>query len=108
MQTRNGKVILMMCAVLSVGLMPVAWMRCVGCGTHESAKEEAEDSVITTKQKAAFAKEPSVSAMAASGETFKGLTQLSGFVEAQIKKGPAPKILPDLKSVTNSLIVRAN
>ena len=108
MQTRNGKVIVIMCAVLSVGLLPVAWMRCVGCRTHESAKEEVEDSVITTEQKEAFAKAPLVSAMAASEETFKGLAQLSGFVDTQIEKGPAEEILPDFKSVTNSQIVRAN
>ncbi len=111
MQTRNRKAILMMCAVLSVGLMPVAWMACAGNRTHESTGEYVDDSTITAKVKAAFVKDPVVSAFAVSVETFKGVVQLSGFVNTQEAKDRAKEIARGVRgvtSVTNSLIVKAD
>lgn len=110
MQARNRKAILMMCAVLSVGLMPVVWMGCASTRTHESTGEYVENSAITAKVKAAFAKDPVVSAFGVSVETFKGQVQLSGFVNTQEAKDRAEEIargVRGVKSVTNSLIVKA-
>lgn len=111
MQTRNRKAILMMCAVLSVGLTPVVWMACAGNRTHESTGEYVDDSTITAKVKAAFVKDPVVSAFAVSVETFKGVVQLSGFVNTQEAKDRAKEIARGVRGVTsvaNSLIVKAD
>lgn len=111
MQAINRKATLAMCAVLSVGLMPVAWMGCAGNRTHESTGEYVDDSNITAKVKAEFVKDPVVSALAVSVETFKGVVQLSGFVNTQEAKDRAEKIARGIRGVTsvaNSLIVKAD
>jgi osmotically-inducible protein OsmY len=111
MQARNRKAILMMCTILSVDLMAAGWMGCAGTRTHESTGEYVDDSTITTKVKAAFVKDPVVSALAVSVETFKGVVQLSGFVNTQEAKDRAEEIarsVRGVKSVTNSLIVKTN
>jgi hyperosmotically inducible protein len=54
----------------------------------ESAGEYIDDSVITTKVKAAVLNEPTLKSFEINVETYKGVVQLSGFVrsEANIKK----------------------
>ena len=109
MQARNKRTIRIMCLVMSVGLMPVGWMGCASTRTQECTGEYVDNSAITTKVKAAFAKDPAVSAMAVSVETFKGVVQLSGFVNTQLEKDRAEEIargIRGVKSVTNSLIVK--
>jgi hyperosmotically inducible protein len=55
----------------------------MGCATstkHESAGAYVEDSVITTKVKAAILNEPTLKVTEINVETYKGTVQLSGFV----------------------------
>ena len=111
MKARNGKAILTMCAVLSVAVLPVAWVGCAGNRTHESTGEYVDDSTITTKVKAAFVKDPVVSAFAVSVETFKGVVQLSGFVNTQAARDRAEEIarpVRGVKSVANNIIIKAD
>ena len=109
MPARNRKAILMMCTVLSLGLLPVVWMGCASTATRESTGEYIDDSTITAKLKTAFATDPTVSMLAVHVKTYKGVVQLSGFVNTQEEKDKAAEIargVRGVKSVTNSLIVK--
>ena len=109
MQARNRKAILIVSAVLTLGLMPVTWLGCASTSTRESTGEYIDDSTITAKLKTAFATDPTVSALAVHVKTYKGVVQLSGFVNTQEEKDKAAEIargVRGVKSVTNSLIVK--
>src|SRR3546814_4460395 len=54
--------------------------------TSESAGQYVDSAAITTKVKAALAKDPQVSAMQVNVETFKDVVQLSGFVNTPTAK----------------------
>ena len=53
---------------------------CAETRTHEATGQYADDSVITTKVKAAILRESSLKVAEMNVETFKGVVQLSGFV----------------------------
>lgn len=58
----------------------------VGCAstqTQEGTGEYVDDSVITSKVKTAIFSEPSLSSAEINVETFKGVVQLSGFVNSR-------------------------
>jgi len=56
---------------------------CAPTATRESAGEYVDDAALTTKVKTALLKEPGVKATAINVETFRGVVQLSGFVDSQ-------------------------
>jgi osmotically-inducible protein OsmY len=56
---------------------------CAPTPTHEGTGEYVDDTVITTKVKAAILDEPSLKSAEINVETFKGVVQLSGFVSSQ-------------------------
>ncbi len=66
-------------AVASVALLAA----CAGSPRTESTGEYVEDSVLTTRVKAAILAEPSLRSLEINVETFKGRVQLSGFVNSQ-------------------------
>ena len=69
-----------------------------------------DDSAITAKVKAALVKDPLVSALAVNVKTYKGVVQLSGFVNTDAEKTRAAEVavgVYGVKTVTNSLIVKA-
>ena len=64
-------------------LAALAMATAVGCAStskSEGAGEYVDDSVITTKVKAAILGEPTLKSAEINVETFKGVVQLSGFV----------------------------
>lgn len=61
----------------------LATVACAPTATRESAGEYVDDAAITTKVKTALLKEPGVKATAINVETFRGIVQLSGFVDSQ-------------------------
>jgi len=64
----------------------------VGCAStekHEGTGEYVDDSVITTKVKAAILNEPTLKVAEINVETFKGVVQLSGFVRSQANMNEA-------------------
>ena len=68
-----------------------------------------DDSIITAKVKAELVKDPLVSALDVGVETYKGLVQLSGFVDNQDQIRRAERIASSVrgvKSVRNSLLVK--
>jgi osmotically-inducible protein OsmY len=60
-----------------------AALGCASTRTHEGTGEYVDDSVITTKVKAAIFNEPGLKSSEVKVETFKGVVQLSGFVSSR-------------------------
>lgn len=76
---------------------------------HESAGAYVDDSVITTKVKAAVLQEASLKSAEINVETYKGVVQLTGFVgsRASIDKAVAvARSVNGVKSVKNDMIVK--
>jgi hyperosmotically inducible protein len=95
---------------LSVTLVLAAFLAAVtGCAatpTQEGTGEYVDDTVITTKVKAAVLKEPSLKSAEINVETFKGVVQLSGFVSSQADINKAAEIargVSGVKSVKNDM-----
>lgn len=91
--------------VLLVTLM-LAMSACADTAKQQSTSEYMNDSVITTKVKAAVFEEPSLKSAEINVETFKGVVQLSGFVnsETDISKAIAvARSVKGVKSVKNDM-----
>lgn len=76
---------------------------------HESTGEYIDDSVITTKVKALLAEDDFLKSFQISVETYKGVVQLSGFVNSQKavdKAAEITKSVKGVKSIKNNLIVK--
>ena len=72
---------------------------CAGTATRESTGEYIDDATTTTKVKAAFVKDPVVSAMDVKVDTFKGTVQLSGFVDTAEQKTRAEQVAAGVNGV---------
>jgi osmotically-inducible protein OsmY len=71
---------------LSAAFLAITLVSVVGCAStsqKEGTGEYVDDSVITTKVKAAILNEPTLKVAEINVETFKGVVQLSGFVNSQ-------------------------
>jgi osmotically-inducible protein OsmY len=82
---------------------------CASTRTHESTGEYVDDSVITTKVKALIAEDDFFKSFKISVETYKGIVQLSGFVNSQQavdKAGQIVRSVNGVKSIKNDLIVK--
>jgi len=82
---------------------------CSSTRTHESTGESVDDSVITTKVKSLLAEDDFLKSFQISVESYKGIVQLSGFVNSQQAVGKAGQIARSVKgvrSVKNNLIVK--
>ena len=82
---------------------------CASTSTKEGTGEYIDDSVITTKVKAAVLNEPSLKVAEINVETFKGIVQLSGFVRDAGDVSKAAEVARGVKGVTsvkNALIVK--
>ncbi len=76
----------------------------VGCASsakHEGTGEYMDDSVITTKVKAAVLNEPTLKSAEINVETFKGVVQLSGFVNSKQDIDKAISVAKSVKGVTS-------
>lgn len=72
---------------------------CAGSPTRESTGEVVDDAVITSKVKAAFVKDPAVSALNIQVETFKGNVQLSGFANNPTEMSRAVQLAREVNGV---------
>ena len=94
---------------ISVALAAIALTAMVGCAskpTSEGTGQYVDDSVITTKTKAAIFNEPTLKSAEINVETFKGQVQLSGFVKdsADINRAiEVTKGVAGVKSVKNDM-----
>jgi len=74
---------------------------CAGTSTKEGTGEYIDDTVITTKVKAAIFNEPSLKSAEINVETFKGVVQLSGFVSSPANISRAVEITRGVGGVTS-------
>ena len=79
----------------------LAFAGCAATRTRESTGGYVDDSVITSKVKAELVGDPVTKARAISVETFKGVVQLSGFVNTAQEKEKAGEIARNVKGVVD-------
>ncbi len=82
---------------------------CASTSTKAGTGEYIDDTVITTKVKAAIFNEPTLKVSEINVETFKGVVQLSGFVSSQSDIDLAVKVAREVggvKSVKNDMHVK--
>ena len=82
---------------------------CASTSKQEGAGEYVDDSVITTKVKSQLAGDDFLKSFEISVETYKGIVQLSGFVDSQKaidKAGEIARGVNGVKSVKNNLNVK--
>jgi osmotically-inducible protein OsmY len=82
---------------------------CAPSPTRESPGEYIDDALITSRVKAAFAADPEVKATQIQVETYKGIVQLSGFVDSRAMAERAAELARGVKgvqSVKNNVVVK--
>ncbi len=82
---------------------------CAATRTQESTGQYVDDSTITSKVKAEILGDPALKVFDISVETFKGVVQLSGFVNSAEIRSRAAVVagrVSGVKSVKNDLIVK--
>lgn len=91
---------------LFAALMLTAVVGCASTDKKEGTAEYIEDSVLTTKVKAAILNEPGLKSAEINVETFKGTVQLSGFVSEKqdiAKAGAVARSVKGVQAVKNDL-----
>lgn len=84
-----------------VALALVLAVGCAPTSQHEGTGEYVDDSVITTKVKAEIFKEETLKSAEINVETFKGVVQLSGFVNSQADINKAVALARGVAGVTS-------
>lgn len=82
---------------------------CASTQKSEGTGEYIDDSVITTKVKAAIFNDETLKVLEINVETFKGIVQLSGFVSSQADIERAVSLARSIKgvqSVKNDMVVK--
>lgn len=82
-------------------VMLATMLGCASTPQQEGTGEYLDDSVITTKVKAAVFNEPALKSSEINVETFKGAVQLSGFVNSESDIQKAVEIARSIKGVTS-------
>lgn len=82
---------------------------CTSTSRQEGTGEYIDDTVITTRVKAAILDEPTLKVTEINVETFKGVVQLSGFVSSQAAAAKAVEVargVRGVKSVKNDMRIK--
>lgn len=90
-------------------LLVTSLMSCAGTSKRESTGQYVDDSAITAKVKAAIFDEDSLKSLQITVVTFKGVVQLSGFVDSLYnvqKAGQVARNVDGVRSVKNDLVVK--
>lgn len=90
-------------------LLLATMLGCAATPKHEGTGEYVDDTVITSKVKAAVLGEPSLKSAEINVETFKGVVQLSGFVRSQADINKAVEVargVSGVKSVKNNMTLK--
>jgi len=88
-------------ATFIIAILLASLLGCAGSPTQEGTGEYIDDTVITTKIKAAIFDEPSLKSAEINVETFKGTVQLTGFVSSRAAITKAGEIARGVKGVTS-------
>lgn len=89
---------------ISSVLVAVAMATLIGCAStakKEGTGEYIDDSIITTRVKTAVLNEPTLKSSEINVETFKGVVQLSGFVNSEADIQKAAEVARGVKGVTS-------
>lgn len=84
-----------------LAVLLASMLGCASTSKQEGTGEYIDDSVITTKVKAAIFNEPSLKVFEINVETFKGEVQLSGFVNSRSDMDKAVELARGVKGVTS-------
>lgn len=115
MRSRNGysdilrKMAWFMVFLLICITSPTVFYGCAATKKSESTGQYVDDATITAKVKAEIFKDPALKVNQIGVETYKGVVQLSGFVDSRDNVNKAGDIaagVPGVVSVKNDLIVR--
>jgi osmotically-inducible protein OsmY len=90
-------------------VLATSFMGCASTRTHEGTGEYVDDTAITTKVKSAIFTDPALKVLQINVETFKGVVQLSGFVNSEqsaAKAGEVARCVHGVKDVKNDLVVK--
>jgi osmotically-inducible protein OsmY len=90
-------------------MLITTFVACASTPKTEGTGEYVDDSVITTKVKSLLAADDFLKSFQIGVETFKGIVQLSGFVNSQQAVDKAVEItksVQGVKSVKNNLILK--
>src|SRR3954468_858037 len=82
---------------------------CSATPTRQSTGEYIDDAAITAKVKAALVKDPVVKAVDVKVDTFKGVVQLSGFVDNNDQRAQAERVTAStagVMSVKNNIALK--
>ena len=96
-------------AILAGILFIAMTLGCASTAKQEGTGEYVDDTVITTKVKAAILNEPTLKSAEVNVETFKGVVQLSGFVsskDAENKAVEVTRTVAGVKSVKDDMRVK--
>jgi hyperosmotically inducible periplasmic protein len=108
--SKSSLKVLALAALFSSGLgLIVLQTGCAATPTKESTGEYVDDSTITAKVKAAFIHDDTVKAFDVSVVTFKGVVQLSGFVDTHDQKTRAGELaakVTGVRDVENRITVK--
>ncbi|HEY4988707.1 MAG TPA: BON domain-containing protein [Opitutaceae bacterium] len=104
----NASKFLSLCALS--GVLAVSGLSgCAGSRTSDSTGQYVDDSAITTKVKSALLGDGSVKSFEIKVETFKGVVQLSGFVDTEDQRAAATRdamAVNGVKDVKDSLTIK--
>ncbi len=81
-------------------LLLASLLGCAGTATTAGTGEYIDDTVVTSKVKAAIFNEPSLKSAEINVETFKGTVQLSGFVNSRPDIAKAVEVTRGVAGVT--------
>ncbi|SUB30468.1 putative lipoprotein [Yersinia pseudotuberculosis] len=90
-------------------IMAMAVSACAPTAKSEGTGGYLDDTVVTTKVKAALLGEKNLKSTAINVETFKGRVQLSGFVSSSQDANRAVQVtrsVPGVKSVSNQMLIK--
>ncbi|WP_016260485.1 BON domain-containing protein, partial [Yersinia pestis] len=90
-------------------IMAMAVSACAPTAKSEGTGGYLDDTVVTTKVKAALLGEKNLKSTEINVETFKGRVQLSGFVSSSQDANRAVQVtrsVPGVKSVSNQMLIK--
>ncbi|MCU0950022.1 MAG: BON domain-containing protein [Burkholderiaceae bacterium] len=96
-------------AIALIAALGAAVSGCAVGSGQSTAGQYVDDTTITTRVKARYAKDPEVAATRISVETLKGVVQLSGFAASATEKQRAVSLareVPGVKDVKDDIIVQ--
>jgi osmotically-inducible protein OsmY len=84
-----------------IAALLMSMLGCASTPKQEGTGEYIDDTVITTKVKAAIFNEPALKSLEINVETFKGVVQLSGFVSSRENINTAVQVARGVRGVTS-------